>query len=601
MRAKRLRQLLNRAWLLLRTNPRLFCIRIVTFTRLIFISRHAIQFLMEGQERDTRSGQAYTAWVTRAAMLTPAPTIEGPLLSVLVPVHNPPADVFEAALDSVLAQTYPYWELCIADDASTVPHVRATLDRYAARDPRVHIVFRPASGHIAAASNSALALARGEFVVLLDHDDRLEPDALAAIAEVISAEPLVDWIYSDEDKLSEAGKRVAPFFKPAWSPTLLLSCNYVTHLAAARRSLVEEIGGFHSSTVGSQDYDLFLRLAERARAVAHLPRMLYSWRIVPGSTAGVASAKPYTLVATARALNHALARRRLPAQLEPSHLNGLFVTRHRPLGHATVSLIVVGQGKAWRTALHSPGIEIRDIFHLPLTDTDRLLCLSGDPPRRQTIGMLQGDYLVFLDAAARPEKRALESLLAHLRYPQVGIVGGATFAQGAVAQAGIIIGEAGQPRYAYAGIGTLPMRDFYLNLKDLAREVSAVALGACAMRRTTWDTLCGWRTDLPPTLALTDLCLRASEEAGYAAIFTPLARFTRRHPLPPLPSVAGYRWRWQGYSDPFWNPNFASDQADGLPFRVPATPCARIRYRGPRGAFASTRPRQADMSAGESR
>ncbi len=589
---------LHRVQLLLRTNPRLFCIRVVAYLRLLLTSRHALRLLLERQERTIRSDQAYRDWLAAVTITGELPALDKPLLSVLIPVHNPPAAVFEAALESVPAQTYPHWEVCIADDASTQRHVRDTIERYAARDARVRAVFRPVAGHIAAATNSALALARGEFVVLLDHDDCLAPDALAAIAEAIAAEPLVDWVYSDEDKLSEDGERIAPFFKPAWSPTLLLSCNYVTHLAAARRALVEAIGGFRPSTAGSQDYDLFLRLAERARAVAHLPRQLYSWRIVPGSTAGVASAKPYTLAAGRRALGHAIARRRLAARLEPSHLNGLFATRHRALGNVAVSLIVVGRGRAWRAALRTVGVTIRDVAHLPLAPGERLDRRPGDPPRETTIAALKGDYLIFLDAGTRPEPRAIESLLAHLRYPQVGVVGGETFAQGTVAQAGVVIGSGGQPRYAYAGIGTLPVRDFYLNLKDLAREVSAVALGACAMRRATWEELGGWSGDLPPTLALADLCLRASEEAGYATVFTPLARFTRRAPLPAFPDVADHDWPWRDFADPFWNPNLDPKRPDGLPFRHPADVSARIRYRGPRGAFVSTRPQTAVATDG---
>lgn len=553
--------------------------------------RRGLRLMKKMHERDSRVEERYTDWLGSAAPNRPAPVAAGPLLSVLLPVHDPPAEVFAAALESVLAQTYPHWELCIADDASTQPHVRATIERFAARDPRVRMVFRPRPGHIAAATNSALAIARGEFVALLDHDDLLMPDALAAIAEVVAAEPLVDWVYSDEDKLSEQGVRVAPFFKPAWSPTLLLSCNYVTHLAAARRVLVEAIGGFHSSTVGSQDYDLFLRLAERARAVAHLPRQLYSWRIVPGSTAGVASAKPYALIATRRALGHALARRRLAARLEPSHLNGLFVTRHRPPGRVAVSLVVVGQGSAWRAALRARGIVVRDVTHLPLAEGDRPTHRPGDPPLRESIAAPRGEYLIFIDAAARPQGRAIESLLAQLRYPAVGVVGGETFAEGTVAQAGIVIGAGGQPRHAYAGIATLPTRDFYLNLKDLAREVSATTLGASAIRRETWAELGGFRAGLPPALAWVDLCLRASEGAGYAVIFTPLARFDRRAALPALPGVADTDWPWREYDDPFWNPNFDPDATDGLPYRHPEGPRARIRYRGPRGAFVSTPPR----------
>ena len=590
---------MRRALVLLRTNPRLFGVRVVAHLRYyLLIARlgtNGLRLLNETHERDTRAEARYADWLNSTGIRQPAPNGAGPLLSVLLPVHNPPADVFAAALESVLAQTYPHWELCIADDASTQPHVRATIARFVTRDPRVRVVFRETAGHIAAATNSALTIARGEFVVLLDHDDTLAPDALAAIAEVVAREPLVDWVYTDEDKLSEEGVRVAPFFKPAWSPTLLLSCNYVTHLAAARRTLVVALGGFHSSTVGSQDYDLFLRLAERARAVAHLPRQLYSWRIVPGSTAGVASAKPYTLIATKRALGHAIARRRLAARLEPSHLNGLFVTRHRALGRVAVSLVVVGQGEAWRAALRTPGIAIRDLAHVPLAPGDRLARRHGDPPHRESIGALRGEYLVFLDAAAKPEARAIETLLAQLRYPAVGVIGGETFAAGAVAQAGIVIGSGGQPRHAFAGIATLPTRDFYLNLKDLAREVSATTLGASALRRATWDELGGWRDDLPHALAWVDLCLRASERASYAVIFTPLARFDRRAALPALPSVAALDWPWRDFDDPFWNPNFDPDAADGLPYRRPADTGARIRYRGPRGAFVSTPPRTGDV------
>ena len=591
-------RLTNRALTLLRTNPRLFVVRIVAHLRYYWLiarlGPRGLRLLNETHERDERAEERYADWLGAAATSQPTPPTDGPLLSILLPVHDPPANAFAAALESVLAQTYPHWELCIADDDSTRPHVRATIARYAARDPRVRAVYRPEAGHIAAATNSALAMARGEFVALLDHDDTLAPDALAAIAAVVAAEPLVDWVYSDEDKLSEEGKQIAPFFKPAWSPTLLLSCNYVTHLAAARRTLVEAIGGFHSSTVGSQDYDLFLRLAERARAVAHLPRQLYSWRIVPGSTAGVASAKPYTLIATERALGHAIARRRLAARLEPSHLNGLFVARHRAPGRVAVSLVIVGAGEAWRAALRTPGIVIRDLAHVPLAPGDRLSRRPGDPPQRGSIGALCGEYLVFLDAAARPGKGAIEALLAQLRYPSVGVVGGETFAGGAVAQAGVVIGTDGQSRHAYAGLATLPTRDFSLNLKDLAREVSATALGASAIRRATWDELGGWRGDLPPELAWVDLCLRASERAGYAVIFTPLARFDRRAAFPTLPSVADVDWPWHGFADPFWNPNFDPDTADGLPYRHPADARARIRYRGPRGAFVSSPPTSDD-------
>lgn len=594
---------LIRAWQLWRTNPRLFYRRLGLFARRPWQS---LALIRATGRRNLLIDKAYRDWLTASAML-PAPQIPhdetAPLLSVIVPVFNPAQDVLADTLDSVLAQTYPRWELCIADDASTAEHVRETLQRYADVDNRVKVIYRPMSGHIAAASNSALDLAHGEFVILLDHDDILAPEALTSIAEVVANQPLVDLIYSDEDKINAAGECVTPFFKPTWSPTLLLSANYVTHLAAARRTLLHEIGGFRTETVGSQDHDLFLRLGEHARAVAHIPRILYSWRMVPGSTAAASSAKPYTVAAARRALHDAVARRKLTATLEPSHLNGLFIARHEPPPNARISLVIVGAGEDWRAALRQQGMTVCDLARVPLMSTEherreQPITRVGDPPLVQSLDMLTGDYIIWLDGAERPAKGALLALLAQLRYEQTGVVGGIAARRGMVLHAGLTIGAGGQPRYAYADLPALPQRNFYLNLKDLARETSAVALGGGAMRRATWHEFGGWRTDLPPALALTDLCLRIQEVGGYTNITTPLAHFSRRDRLAPLPSVAHYAWPWGDYRDPFWNPNLDPGQADGLPFRIPSDPQARIRYRNPRGVFVSTPPDPEDAGDG---
>lgn len=578
-----------RAWQLWRSNPRLFYRRLGLFVRHPLRSLDALRQM---RRRNAAVDRAYRAWLGAAAhSASPdAPSGTTPLLSVILPVHDPPEAILAAALDSVVAQSYPHWELCVADDASTRPYVRVMLEQYAARDARVRVVYRPESGHIAAASNSALALARGEFVVLLDHDDLLAPEALGAIAAVVATEPLVDLVYSDEDKLDPAGRRVTPFFKPAWSPTLLLSWNYITHLAAVRRALVQAVGGFRTATVGSQDHDLFLRASERARAVAHIPRILYSWRMARGSTATASSAKPYAVTAARRALADAVERRGLDATLKPSHLNGLFVAHLRPPSDAAVSLVVRGAGDAWRTCLRQPGFVVRDMVWLPGDDETTPLSRPGDPPLVTAIDALTGDYLVWLDARERPALGAIAALLAQARTDGIGFVGGVTLRRGVILQAGVIVGSGGQPRHAYADLPALPQFDnVYLHLKDLAREVSAVAPGGCALRREVWRQLDGWRADLPPALALTDLCLRALER-GYSNLFTPLARFSRATPLPPFPSVADYAWPWHGYDDPFWNPNLDPDHADGLPFRNPGGRQARVRYRGPRGAFVAILP-----------
>lgn len=219
-----------------------------------------------------------------------------PLISVLVPVFNPRLEWLRECLDSVLAQSYPHWQLCIADDASTDPEVGEVLAEYAERDSRLQVVYRQRNGHICAASNSALQLVRGDFVALLDHDDCLAPHALFHVAEALYRYPDAGLLYSDEDKLNEAGERFDPHFKPQWNPDLLLSQNYIGHLAVFRSALVREVGGFREGFEGSQDHDLVLRVCERlaAEQIVHIPHVLYHWRAGEGSTALHSDEKDYT-------------------------------------------------------------------------------------------------------------------------------------------------------------------------------------------------------------------------------------------------------------------------------------------------------------------
>ncbi|MFM7272069.1 MAG: glycosyltransferase family 2 protein [Actinomycetes bacterium] len=211
-----------------------------------------------------------------------------PRYSIITPVYDPPEDVLRACLDSVARQEFTDWEHCLVDDASTQPHVARVLEEYAARDRRFLVRRRPANGGIIAASQDALAMATGEFVALLDHDDLLTRDALASIEAVASTDPDLDYCYSDEDYLSPEGEFINPFYKPDWSPERFRSQMYTGHLSVARRSLVEAVGGFRPGFEGSQDYDLVLRVTERARSVRHVAKVLYTggscprrWRTTP--------------------------------------------------------------------------------------------------------------------------------------------------------------------------------------------------------------------------------------------------------------------------------------------------------------------------------
>jgi hypothetical protein len=267
-----------------------------------------------------RDRNDYREWVARYDTLQPADVARArtdiaawprrPLVSLLMPTYNTDRRMLVEVIESVRSQLYPNWELCIADDASKLPHVRKVLQDYAARDPRIRIVLRTVNGHICASTNSALEIATGDWLALLDHDDLLPPHALYWIARTVVEQPGVRMIYSDEDKVDEYGTRSGAYFKPDWNAELFRSQNMFSHLGAFEARLVRSVGGFRPGYEGSQDYDLALRCMEQVRSdqIAHVPRVLYHWRVHAESTASSNDAKPYAQVAAERALNDHLAR-----------------------------------------------------------------------------------------------------------------------------------------------------------------------------------------------------------------------------------------------------------------------------------------------------
>lgn len=262
--------------------------------------------------------RGYQRWIRRneRVSLTVEPMSYRPLLSVIVPVYNVKEEFLSACIESVRTQIYENWELCMADDASTDGTVRETLQKYEA-DEKIKIVWRKENGHISQATNSALELAGGEFVVFLDCDDTLSPDALYEVVKLLNRDRALDFIYSDEDKINEAGtKRHYPHFKAGWSPDTLMSMMYTSHLGVYRRSIVQELGGLRTGYEGAQDYDLTLRFTEKTDRIGHVPGILYHWREYAGSTSANMGAKPYVLEAQKRAKEDALVRRGLAGDLE---------------------------------------------------------------------------------------------------------------------------------------------------------------------------------------------------------------------------------------------------------------------------------------------
>lgn len=240
-----------------------------------------------------------------------------PLISVLVPTYNTDPKHLRDCIESVLNQTYDNWELCIADDASSGKRVREIIEEYSKKDERIKIVFRKKNGHICKASNSALKVATGNYIALLDHDDYLWPNALFEVVRLINEKPQAKFIYSDEDKIDESGKKhMEPFFKPDWSPEFLRSINYITHFSVLDRILVNKLGGFRPGYEGAQDWDLFLRASRATEEIYHIPTVLYSWRKTEQSTALQPSAKDYAYVNQKKALEDDVKARGLQAKIE---------------------------------------------------------------------------------------------------------------------------------------------------------------------------------------------------------------------------------------------------------------------------------------------
>lgn len=318
-----------------------------------------------------------------------------PLISVLVPVYNSEPSWLEEMAASVIAQAYDHWELCLADDGSTDLRTRPALERLAGSNPRIRICHREQNGGIAAASNTALEMASGEFVALLDHDDVLRPHALHTAVAALQAEPDLDFLYSDEDKILEGGTRGHVAFKGEFDPDHLLSTNYVCHLSVIRRSLMTRVGGFRPGFEGSQDHELILRATEATERIRHLPGVLYSWRQVPGSAAVSVDAKPLAWESGRRAVDEALARRGDGGRAELGLLAGLYRVR-RPVPASTEVAMVV-HGACAATCRRSVEALLAGAGHRPVT-----VIAVGTDPELESVRSRDLEVVI----GERPERRA---------------------------------------------------------------------------------------------------------------------------------------------------------------------------------------------------
>jgi glycosyltransferase involved in cell wall biosynthesis len=472
-----------------------------------------------------------TRWVAR------------PLVSIIMPTYNPDIQWIQQALASVREQLYENWELCIADDGSTDPQIGMLLRREAEADPRIKVALRESNGGIAAASTSALGLATGDYIALLDHDDVLPPHALHRVVERLQAEPQTDVLYSDEDVMFVDGRRGGPHFKPDWSPDLLLSVNYMCHFLVARRDLVEQVGGFRAGFDGAQDHDLALRLTEKAQHVGHIADVLYSWRQVPGSVAADPSAKMYAYEAGLRAVQSALERRGTQGSVSLGQQLGTYHVRRRLTAEPAVAIVIPTRDRADLLAECISSVETLSTYKnwsIVIVDNDsrepETLKYLADSPHLVArkgghfnysdlinFGRAQVDapYLITLNndvVVMTPDW--IEALLEHAQRPEVGAVGLR------------LVYPGGRTQHEGIGLGNICQASTAVNLDagwlgGIVRDVSAVT-GACQMVSTSvFDEVGGYDPSLPLAYNDVDFCLRV-QALGRLIVYTPHAELTHR-------------------------------------------------------------------------
>ena len=595
-----------------------------------------LRLLADDRLRLYRDRAAYRAWVEQYDTLTDedrariAELSESlpyrPLISVLMPVYNVDEVWLRLAVESVFRQLYTRWELCVADDRSTRPHVRRVLEEYAARDPRVRVTFREENGHISRASNTALATARGEFVALLDHDDELAEHALYVVAAELNAHPEADLVYSDEDIL-EDGARIQPFFKPDWSPDLLLSLNSISHLGVYRASVVREVGGFREGYEGSQDHDLALRVTERVPAehVRHVPHVLYHWRRIPGSVAAGAGEKEYALPAARRAIADHLKRTGVAAEVTSGlgTLHRVIYPLPAPAPHVSIILADVrGPSTAEAVELLLAQTDYADFEVLliaregfeeeaaslnlgdervrlmrPLQDAqgDR----RSPPPARinDAAAGARGELLCVMRRPLEPTGAGwLKEMAGHALRREVGAVGCKVLDfDDTVIHAGMILGAGGVAAPAHEGfVGKSPGRNARARV---IQNFSAVSADCLVTRREVFKDVGGFDArHLPRRHWDVDYCLRARAR-GYRVVWTPYAelRRSRREGLA-LSQVEvartdddymKARWPHLLSNDPHYNPNLSLERADFSPAVPPRFVRPWRRPPAPRGRATS--------------
>jgi GT2 family glycosyltransferase len=549
-----------------------------------------------------------------------------PLISVIMPTWNSPLVFLDQAIWSVRRQLYPHWELCIADDASTDPQVRQLLERHRAEEPRISVVYRAENGHIAASTNSALTLAQGEFVALFDHDDLLSEDALYWMAEAVNRQPDAGLVYSDEDKVDGANRRFDPHFKPDLNYELLLAQNYISHLGLYRTALVRQLGGFRSGYDGAQDHDLVLRVLEQLapHQVLHVPRVLYHWRAISGSTALAAGEKNYAAEAGRKAVREHLARVGSAAEVLPSPATPTMnrVVFALPAVAPLVSIIIPTRDRADLLGMCLDSLVQRTTwtnYEVIIVDngsveaaTQALFARLPEDRFRVVRDEQPFNFSALNNLAARAARGSmlclmnndieiltpdwLEDMVGFAARPEIGCVGARLwYPDGRLQHAGVVLGVGG---IAGHGHKLLPRGYGGYFGRAVSHQSYSVVTAACLLvRRDVFEQVGGLDEQLAIAFNDVDFCLRV-RAAGYRNVWTPYAEMVHHESASRgdedtpakqarfAAEVSFVRQRWGALldSDPAYNVNLSA-YYDDFSYAWPP----RSAAAAPQGAAMATK------------
>ena len=575
---------------------------------------HEVESHEEAPVAAHQDDRSYAGWLRRydfnlsrdgeAARQYAASLGSQPLISIIMPTYNTPIGFLREALISVIGQIYQNWEICIADDFSPNDEVRRTISEFVRHDPRVRYVFREQNGNISDASNSAIAIARGEWLAFLDHDDILHPHALLMVADCINKYPDTRIIYSDEDKITLNGNRDGPYFKCDWNKELFRSHNLITHLAVYERTLINRVGGLNKEFDGAQDYDFALRCTEHIMPgqIRHLPFVLYSWRMLPGSTALSADEKPYAMLAGERALNAHFARVAVNAKADltgfgfrihynmpdPPPLASIVIPTRNGLElvktcvesirtkstYQRYEIILVDNGSDDPSALAYFAQIARD-YGVRVVRDDGPFNYSAI--NNGAVAHCRGDVIVLLNndiEVISPDW--LETIIGLAIQPDVGAVGAKLlYPNGTIQHGGVVMGLGGLAAHAHTGFPS--DSPGHAGRLALANEFSAVTAACMAVRKSTFLAIGGLNaTDLAIAYNDVDFCLRLNKR-GLRNVYTPYAvlfhhESATRGPENETPEKIARFQREQSYMiehwrsvidyDPAYSPNLSWDNCN---------------------------------------